>query len=94
MIIQPLTKKNGQPYTNVELTRICYKKLVDMRDGVGYNTQKDKEAAEDKFMKICGGSDNAKQIMDFMKQVVDEPDDDKAQKILARGLMPVELRKI
>lgn len=94
MIIKPLINKTTKkPYTNVELCKIFYDKLVAMRDGVGYNNDKAKEKAEDDFYRICGGSENANQLMPFLKQIVDEPDPDKAQKLFARALEPVTLKK-
>ena len=57
-----------------------------------HNT-KAKERAEDEFYRICGGSGNADLLMRFMKQIVDEPDPDKAQKLFARALEPVVLKK-
>ncbi len=90
MIIKPLiNKETGKAYTNVELCKMMYEKLVAMRDGKGYNTNKAKEKAEDDFYRICGGSENANQLMPFLKQIVDEPDPDKAQKLFARALEPV-----
>ena len=93
MIIQPLRKPNGDVYSNIELIKIYYEKLVAMRDGKGYNNIKAKERAEDDFYRICGGSGNADLLMRFMKQIVDEPDPDKAQKLFARALEPVTLKK-
>lgn len=92
MIIEPLKKKDGKIFTNVELTRIYYKKLLELKTGVNAKSEKERERMEDDFYRICGGSRNAEEIMSFMKQVVDEPDDDRAQKILARGLIPVETK--
>lgn len=93
MIINPITKKDGSIYTNVELTRVFYKELVRLRDGIGAKTQKQKEKMEDAFYSICGGSQNAEEIMAFMKQIADEPDDEKAQKLLGRGLIPVSKKQ-
>lgn len=89
MIIEPLRKKDGTAYTNVELNKICYEELVRLRDGVGAKTDKQRQKMEDAFYRICGGSQNAEQIMAFMKQIVDEPDEEKAQKLFERGLIPV-----
>lgn len=94
MIIKPLTKKDGTVYNNVELIKIYYKKLVAMRDGIGYTNPKDREKAEDNFYRICGGTDNANQVMAFMKQIVDELDPDKAQKLFSRSLLPVQLKNV
>lgn len=95
MIIQPLRKKNGTTYTNVELVKICYDKLTTLQNGIGAKTQKDKERMEDDFYRICGGSQNAGEIMAFMKQIVDkaEVDEAEAQKLLARGLIPIDTIK-
>lgn len=89
MIIEPMRDKNGNVITNVKMIKICYKQLCDMQNGVGCKTQKEKEQSEDRFYRICGGSDNAEQLMKYMKQIVDEPDEDKAQKLFARSLLPV-----
>lgn len=90
MIIEPLKKKNGEIYTNVELTKACYEKLLALKNGTYAKTEAEREKQEDAFYRICGGSRNADEIMAFMKQVADEPDEEKAQKILARGLIPVD----
>lgn len=93
MIIKPLiNQETKKPYTNVELCKIFYEKLVAMRDGIGYNDNKAKEQAENDFYRICGGSANANQLMPFLKQIVDEPDPDKAQKLFVRALEPVILK--
>lgn len=94
MIIEALKNPaTNKPYTNVELTKVFYKKLLAMRDGKGYTDDKAREKAEDDFYRICGGSENASQLMQFMKQIVDEPDPDKAQKLFARALEPVLTKK-
>lgn len=89
MIIEPMRDKDGNVMTNVKMINIFYNKLNDMRNGVGCKTDKEKEQSEDRFYRICGGSDNAEQLMKYMKQIVDEPDEDKAQKLFARSLLPV-----
>lgn len=89
MIIEPLKKKNGTPYTNVEINNMCYEELVRLRDGIGAKTEKERQRMEDAFYRICGGSENAEQIMNFMKQVYDEQDEQKAQSLFERGLIPV-----
>lgn len=89
MIIEPIRKENGEIFTNVELVKIFYDKLSALQNGDGATTEKEREKMEDSFYRICGGSENAGEVMAFMKQIVDEPDADKAQKIFARGLIPV-----
>ena len=93
MIIEPLKKKDGTIYTNVEINNMCYEMLVRLRDGVGAKTEKERAKMEDAYLHICGGSDNAEQIMGFMKQIYDETDERKAQELLARGLLPVAKNK-
>lgn len=90
MIIEPIKKKNGTIFTNVELTKICYEKLLALKNGTQAKTEAERERDEDAFFRICGGSKNAEEIMAFMKQIADEPDEERAQKILARGLIPVD----
>lgn len=90
MVIQSLKKKDGSIYTNVELVKAYYEKLRDLQNGVGAATPKEKDRMEDAFYRICGGSQNASEIMAFMKQIYDEPDYDKAQKMLARGLISIQ----
>jgi hypothetical protein len=92
MIIEPIKKKNGQVYTNVELVKIYYDKLKALRDGEGAKTQREREKMEDTFYQICGGSKNANDVMAFMKQIVDCPDEIEAQRIFQRGLIPVEIK--
>lgn len=89
MIIEPIKDKNGNTLTNVQIIKMCYAKLKELRDGVGCKTNKEREKNEDKFYKICGGSNNAKDVMAYMEQIVNEPDEDKAQKLFARTLIPV-----
>lgn len=93
MIIEPMRDKDGNVLTNVKMIKMFYNKLYEMKNGVGCKTDKEREKQEDRFYRICGGSDKAEQLMAYMKQIVDEPDEDKAQKIFARSLIPVELRK-
>lgn len=91
MIIQPLKhKKTGQPYTNVELTKIFYDKLCNMRDGVGAVNEKQKEKMQQDFYRICNGSQDAEQTMSFMKQIVDTQDEAMAQKLFSTGLLAVK----
>lgn len=90
MIVEPLKKSTGEVYTNVELVKICYDKLLDLKTGRNAKTTKEKERMEDTFYRICGGSSNANEIMSFMKQIVDTPDENEAQRIFARGLIPME----
>lgn len=94
MIIEPMRDKKGRILTNVELIKIFYNKLNNLKNGVGATNQAQKDALEDKFYKICGGSSNAKELMSFMEQIVNEPDVDRAQKLFARALIPVEFKKI
>lgn len=95
MIIEALKKKDGTPYTNVELVRVCYDKLNRLQNGIGATSTKEKERMEDDFFRICGGSENADNLMAFMKQIVDtaERDEDAAQKLFARALIPVDTIK-
>lgn len=92
MIIEALRKKDGTIYTNVELIKVCYDKLNTLQNGIGAKTKKEKERMEDDFYRICGGSENADNIMAFMKQIVDKAqmDEAEAQKLLARALIPIE----
>lgn len=92
MIISPMTDKNGKVLTNVQIIKISYDKLKELRDGVGCKTEKEREINEDRFYKICGGSENANQLMAYMEQIVNEPDEDKAQKLFARSLLPVTIK--
>lgn len=90
MIVEPIRKKQtGKIYTNVELNNIFYEKLCDLRDGKGAKNQKERENMEDDFLKICGGSRNANEVMEFMRQIHDCKDDYEAQRMLERGLLPV-----
>lgn len=93
MVITPLKKKDGTVYKNVELVKIYYNKLNDLKNGAGAKNESEREKMEDTFYKICGGSDNATQLMDFMAQIVNEPDERAAQRLLERGLIPVDIKK-
>lgn len=93
MIIKPMEDKNGNPITNVKMIHIFYNKLLDLQNGVGCKTQREKEKSEDRFYRICGGSDKAEQLMRYMKQIIDEPDEEKAQRLFARSLLPVETKR-
>lgn len=89
MILKPLTKKDGTVYTNVELIKIYYDKLKSLRDGQGAKTEKERQHMEDNFYRICGGSQNAGEVMAFMEQIVNTPDEMQAQRLFERGLIPV-----
>lgn len=89
MILKPLTKKDGTVYTNVELIKIYYDKLKSLRDGQGAKTEKERQRMEDNFYRICGGSQNAGEVMAFMEQIVNTPDEMQAQRLFERGLIPV-----
>lgn len=93
MIIKPLADKSGNILTNVQIIKMCYNQLKALRDGQGCTTEKQREASEDKFYRICGGSDKASELMRYMEQIVNEPDEDKAQKLFARSLIPVVVKK-
>lgn len=94
MVIQPLTdKKTGKPYTNVQLIKIFRDKLRNLKDGVGAKTKKEKDRMETEFYRICGGSQNAKETMDFMDQIADMEDEQEAQRLFERALLPVESKR-
>lgn len=90
MVIKPLTKKDGTVYKNVELVKIYYDKLSQLKNGTGAKTPSEREKMEDNFYRICGGSKNAEEVMAFMAQIVNEPDEAAAQKLLQRGLIPID----
>ena len=92
MIIEPMRDKQGNVLTNVQMIHIFYDQLLKMKNGTGCKTEKEKEKMEDRFYRICGGSDKADALMTYMKQIVDEPDEDKAQKLFARSLIPVAIK--
>ena len=95
MVIQPvMNKKTGRPYSNVELVRIFRNKLRNLRDGEGATNKKEREAMETEFYRICGGSQNANEIMAFMDQIADIQDDDEAQALFSRALLPVEIKGV
>lgn len=89
MIIEPLKDKEGKVLTNVQVIKMAYQQLTNLKNGVGCKTQKEKEESEDRFYRICGGSDNATKLMEYMGQIVNEPDEAQAQRIFARSLQPV-----
>ena len=88
-IIEPLKNKNGDIKTNVEVCKEVYKILKAMRDGKPGWTEKYKEKQQDKFYEICHDSRTAEDIMDWLEQINNESDYDKAQKLIQRTLLPV-----
>lgn len=96
MIIRPFVNKaTNKPYTNVELIKMFYKELRNLQEGTTTKTETERQQAEDKFYAICGGSNNANDLMAFMKQIVDTQEasgDDAAQKLFARALLPVDIK--
>lgn len=92
MIIEPMRDKKGNVLTNVKMINMFYNKLLDIKNGVGCKTEKEKEKSEDRFYRICGGSERAEHLMAYMKQIVDEPDEAKAQRLFERSLLPVDVK--
>lgn len=94
-VITPVVDpKTGKVVTNVQMCRIVRDKLLKIKNGVNCKSQKQKEQSEDRFFAICNGSENAEQVMKWLDQICDEPDEDKAQKLIERTLLPVNLPKI
>lgn len=96
MIIKPIINtKTKKPFTNVELIKIFYDEFNALKNGTKCKTETERQQAEDRFIAICGGSNNANDLMAFMKQIVDKQEtsgDDEAQKLFARALLPVEFK--
>lgn len=82
-------KKTNKVLTNVEVCRRLHKELDLLRTPNPNLTEKENSERLAAFHQICGGSDGAEQVMSFLKQIVDEPDDTKAQKIIQNYILPM-----
>lgn len=92
-VIEPVrSKKTGKVLTNVQICKMTYKQLCNLRDGVGATTSSEREKMEDDFFRICGGSSRANETMDWLKQINDEPDEERAQRLIERTLLPIDLK--
>lgn len=85
MIINDGIKK----LTNKEVCDHTYECLCALRDGKGAKNQKEKEQMEKDFYRIVNGSQDGKQIMEWLEQIYNEKDPLKAQQLIANSLVSV-----
>lgn len=90
MVIEPLKKEDGSIYTNVEICKAMYEGLKQLRDHKDAINDREAHRSEDAFYRICGGSSNANEIMDFLEQINEAKSYEEAQDLIARGLIPVK----
>lgn len=87
MTIQPIRNARGVVKTNVEIVREAYEVLKELRDGTPGMSSKEKELAEEQFLKICNNdSDLAERVMNWCEQIVNSPDDESAQRMIEKTL--------
>lgn len=90
MIIRPLRdKKTKKPLTNVDVCKRMYKQLTDMFNGVGCETEEEKEKSRLQAIKICGGSSNYNEVSEWLKQIAEAPTAKRAQELIEQTLLPV-----
>lgn len=90
MVIEPIINpKTKKPYTNIEITHIFYNTAKKMRDGVAGMSDEERRRQESEFYRICGGSQNAEEIMNFCEQFENIEDKAEAQRVFAMALLPV-----
>ena len=90
MLIEPIKNKKGKVKTNVEICREVYSILKDLRDGTPDMSATEKDEANMKFYSICGGdSDNADKVMSWLEQITKIEDEDEAQRMIAKTIIPI-----
>lgn len=81
---------NGEhKLNNKEMCDRAYLTLCALRDGKGAKDEFEKREMEKQFYKILNGSQNADYIMNYLKQIYDEKDTQKALKLINDSLIPV-----
>lgn len=91
MIIKPLRdKKTKKIVTNVEVVKRAYKQIDNLYNGVGCETQEEKDKARLTAIKICGGTANFNEVYPWLKQISEAPTHKKAQELITETLLPVD----
>lgn len=92
MIIKPVRdKKTKKPLTNVQVCKRMYKQLTDLYNGVGCQTEEEKDKSRVLAISLCGGSQNFDEVYGWLKQINDAPSAKKAQQLIEDTLLPVTL---
>lgn len=91
MVIKPIRdKKTKKVLTNVEICKRVYSELSYMQNPPSNLSVQEREKLQTQFYKICGGSANATEIMDWLKQINDCTDDVYAQRLIENSLVAVK----
>lgn len=85
MIINDGTHK----VNNKQMCDRMYLTLCALRDGKGAKSDIEKTEMQKRFYRILNGSQNAEQIMSYLKQIYDEKDERKALQLINDSLIPV-----
>lgn len=88
-VVHPVRDAHGNVKTNVQVVREFGKIMHSMRDGKGALTQRERDTMEENYYRIMGG-EHAESIMAWVDQICAEPDDEKAQRLIERTLMPIK----
>ena len=81
---------NGEhKINNKEMCDRVYLTLCALRDGKGAKNEDEKREMNKQYYKILNGSQNADQIMSYLKQIYDEKDTQKALRLINDSLIPV-----
>lgn len=90
MIIRPLRdKKTKKIVTNVEVVKRTYKQIDNLYNGVGCETDEEKEKSRLTAIKLCGGSANFIEVYAWLKQIAEAPTHKRAQELIEETLLPV-----
>lgn len=80
---------NGERrFNNKEMCDKAYLTLCALRDGKGAQNDIEKREMQKQYYKILNGSQNAEQIMSYLKQIYDEKDTQKALQLINDSLIP------
>lgn len=80
---------NGEhKLNNKEMCDRAYLALCALRDGKGAKNDDEKREMNKQYYKILNGSQNAEQIMAYLKQIYDEKDTQKALRLINDSLIP------
>ena len=80
---------NGErKFNNKEMCDKAYLTLCALRDGKGAKNEDEKREMLKQYYKILNGSQNAEQIMSYLKQIYDEKDTQKALQLINDSLIP------
>lgn len=80
---------NGEhKLNNKEMCDNAYLTLCALRDGKGAKNDDEKREMQKQYYRILNGSQNAEQIMNYLKQIYDEKDTQKALRLINDSLIP------